>query len=129
MGFRSRLDQQRREWPINGGLIVLAKSAAMTEAHRLDCVIWAGGLQTTNSIPSSWLYSRHDPWNNDPTYHDQVPPLRIIDFKDRKNKTMNDWRRKRRRDYARRDIFDCGVSRSEGRMQMFLDKLSEAKRD
>jgi hypothetical protein len=106
--IRSRLKRDR-ETLIDGSHQIVLTDARFRGGCS-DVVLWAGGGPYVDSIPDSWLTEASD----------SCRPLLIIDFVDAFNRQMRAWGVSRREGYGKRDIFEVGIERTQGRAQRFL---------
>ena len=114
--IRTRLKHGRRQ-PIGRCQIVLSDAAQRRNGSDLDVVIWAAGGTGVEGLPASWLAQM--PGTN--------RPLLIVDFKDRFNAVTGTWSAKRNAAYEARDLFEIGVTPTQGRIRRFRSQQPSPK--
>ncbi len=113
--FRNRAKRSRRAWQQGTHQIVTVDAAKSWRGDVTDVVIWAGGGQKADFLPHKWL--RADIEVN--------KPLLIVDFDDRHNSDAARMSQQRQRAYRTQDIFPAGISTSQGRLAMFLNRQTQ----
>lgn len=135
---RNRIKRQRANWRFGQrSIVVLDEVAHKFPGWNLDIAIWAGASPNTPKIPCSWGFQDDD---------GVAKPLMIVDFNDdfgphyngngkkgRRSRSSADsianrWSRWRRREFHQNEIFDCGTSSSDGRIQQFMNSLNGQRR-
>ncbi len=113
---RKRVREQRGNWHVKKNCLALTegKYSRKIRGWEFDVLIWAGGTTCIRKIPESWLYQRDG----------GVPrPLHIIDIADTGTQFLNRCTRKRKLQFAERDIFSMGLDAATGRIDHFLSKI------
>lgn len=110
--YRNRAKRNRRSLQRGTHQIVTVDAAKNWRGDVSDVVIWAGGGQRADFLPHKWL--RADVGTD--------KPLVIVDFEDKHNDDAAGMSQQRQRSYQAQDIFPTGISMSQGRLAMFLDR-------
>lgn len=110
--YRNRAKRNRRSLQRGTHQIVTVDAAKNWRGDVSDVVIWAGGGQKADFLPHKWL--RADVGTD--------KPFVIVDFEDQHNDDAAGMSQQRQRSYQAQDIFPTGISMSQGRMAMFLNR-------
>ena len=110
--FCGFVGQNRQQWLDGSHQIVLTGDAARFRGETSDVVICAGGGESIDFIPRSWLGVAHG----------SRKPLLIVDFQDGHNEVTKSLSHGRQQEYRQSDIFPVGISTAQGRLAMFLDR-------
>ncbi len=110
--YRNRAKRNSRSLQRGTHQIVTVDAAKNWRGDVADVVIWAGGGQKADFLPHKWLRADGE----------TDKPLLIVDFDDRHNDDAARMSRQRQSAYRNQDIFPAGISTSQGRFAMFLDR-------